>query len=152
MVVDTSVGHVATKDVPKLVLVCSSDMRVRWLVLEFDAVELGASDDALLLINRQSFPLSYLISGTIANESELDRSGHVESLATQAALPTASCSRRYQAACSVHTPGNPASIEAQLGWLRSMSQRAADHRTCITRSDFDGEVVDKPGGRRFANN
>jgi len=61
MVVDASVGHVATKDVSKLVLIGARDMRVRWLVLEFDAVRLGASHDVLLLSDRQSFPISYLV-------------------------------------------------------------------------------------------
>src|SRR6185437_11707813 len=62
MVVDAPVGHVATKDVPKLVLIRASDMRVRWLVLELDTVELGASHDALLLVDRQSFPRSCLVN------------------------------------------------------------------------------------------
>ena len=56
-----SVGHVAAKDVPKLVLIGAGYMRVRRLVLEFDAVGLGASHDALLLLDRQSFPLGYLV-------------------------------------------------------------------------------------------
>src|ERR1700685_2618108 len=56
MVVDISVGHVTTKDVSKLVLIRSNNMRVRWLVLELDAVEFCASHDALLLIDRQGFP------------------------------------------------------------------------------------------------
>ena len=43
MVVDPSVRHVPTKDVPKPVLVGVSDMRVRRLILEFNTLELGAS-------------------------------------------------------------------------------------------------------------
>jgi len=61
MIVDLSVGHFATKDVPKLVLIRTSDMRVRWLVLEFDTSNFGVSHDALLLIDRESFPLSYVV-------------------------------------------------------------------------------------------
>src|SRR5262245_62988624 len=53
MITDGSVGHVAAKDFPKLVLMRASYMRIRWLVLEFDAVELGATHDPLLLIDRQ---------------------------------------------------------------------------------------------------
>ena len=65
MVVGACVGHVAAKDVPKLVLISASDTRVRRLVSEFDAVELGASlgasHDALLLTDPQSFPVSCLV-------------------------------------------------------------------------------------------
>src|SRR5580704_2242721 len=61
MGVDASVRHVTTKNVSKLVLIGASDMRVRWLVLEFDARKLGASHNLLLLIDRQSFPFSYFV-------------------------------------------------------------------------------------------
>jgi hypothetical protein len=57
MVSDGPVGHIAAKNVSKLVLVGAGYMRVRWLVLEFDAIELGASHDAFLLSDWQSFPL-----------------------------------------------------------------------------------------------
>ena len=65
MVIDAPVGHVATKDVPKLVLISASYMRVRSLVLEFDAIELGASYDALLLIDRWGWRASFVIVGTV---------------------------------------------------------------------------------------
>ena len=68
MVVNAPVRHVPAKDVPKLVLIGASDMRVRWLVLEFDAVQLGASHDALLLIDRQGFPLSYPVLPLLKQE------------------------------------------------------------------------------------
>src|ERR1700679_1150410 len=61
MVTDTSVGHVAAKDVAKLVLVCACDVRVRWLVPPLDPVELRTSDDALLLGDRLRFPFSNLV-------------------------------------------------------------------------------------------
>ena len=61
MVVNPSVRHVASKNVPELILVGTVDVRGRRLVLEFDAVELGATHDTLLLIDRQDFPLSHLV-------------------------------------------------------------------------------------------
>jgi hypothetical protein len=61
MVVNASLRHVAAKDVPKPILIHASDMRVRRLIFEFDAVGLGASHDAFLLRDRQSFPLSNLV-------------------------------------------------------------------------------------------
>lgn len=61
MVVNPSVRHVASKNVPELILVGTGDVRGRRLVLEFDAVELGATHDTLLLIDRQDFPLSHLV-------------------------------------------------------------------------------------------
>src|ERR1700722_8605758 len=72
MVVDTSIGHVAAKDVPVLILICASGMRGGCLVLEFGAVRFGASHDALLLVDRQSFPLSYFVLPLLQQQ---DRAG-----------------------------------------------------------------------------
>jgi hypothetical protein len=58
MVFDRSIGHVAAKNMSKLILIRARDVRVRRLVLEFYAVELGASHDALLLTDLQRLPFN----------------------------------------------------------------------------------------------
>src|SRR3984957_6791119 len=76
MVVDASVGHIAAKDVPKLVLIGASHMRVRRLVLKFDTVELGATHDELLLMGRQRFPFSCLVLPPLKQQDCAGSSGN----------------------------------------------------------------------------
>ena len=75
MVIDSPVGHVAAKDVSKLVLVGASDMRVWRLVFQLDAVELGAPHDALLLWNRLSFPFSDFVLPLLKQQHGTGSSG-----------------------------------------------------------------------------
>src|SRR6185437_3869574 len=58
---EPSVGHVATKDVPELILTGAREMRIPGLVLKLDALKLGAPHDPLLPIHRQRFPLRHLM-------------------------------------------------------------------------------------------
>jgi hypothetical protein len=61
MVIDFSAGHVATRDLSKLVLIRTGDMRVRRLVLEFDTVGIGVRPMLRSLWSLcQSFPLEPL--------------------------------------------------------------------------------------------
>src|ERR1044072_9088680 len=76
MVRDGPVGHVAAKDVSKLRLVGATDMRVVWLVLEFDAVELSASHDAFLLRDWHSFPLRGLVLPLLQQKDGAVRTGN----------------------------------------------------------------------------
>ena len=61
MLLDRAIRHVAPENVPKFVLIGAGDMRIRWLVVELDAVALGAAHNALLPIDRQSLPLGHLM-------------------------------------------------------------------------------------------
>ena len=56
----------------ELVLIRASDMRVRWFVLEFDAVEFGTPHDVLLLSDCKSLPLDYSVLPLLKQE---DRTG-----------------------------------------------------------------------------
>src|SRR4029077_11032051 len=76
MVIDASVGHVAAEDMPKLVLIGARYMRVRRLVLKFDAVGLGESHDALLLIDGQSFPLRDLVRPLLPQQDRAGSTGN----------------------------------------------------------------------------
>ena len=68
VVFDGAVGHVATKDVAEDVLVGAGDVRGGGLVLELDAVTLGAAHDLLLLVDGESFPLGDVVLPLLQQE------------------------------------------------------------------------------------
>jgi hypothetical protein len=76
VVADISVRHVAAKDLPKLILIRTGDMRVRWFVLEFNAVALGASHDALLLSDRHRLPLRRLVLPLLQQQNRAGSTGN----------------------------------------------------------------------------
>src|ERR1700722_2876692 len=76
MILDISVRHVATEDLSKLVLIRASDMRIRRLILEFDAVRLGAPHDVLLLLDLQSFPLHHLVFALLQQQHRAGGAGN----------------------------------------------------------------------------